>query len=393
MTKDFDINGPERPNYLTPQEAIEIIGQFLPNKWKLLQAQDVEVKRVEKGFCNQVYSVSIKTTNTTNSKNEPDKVVLRKYGGNFVKDRTLLKPLTVTQELVLFCELERRNIAPKLYGFFDGGRIEEFIEMHEMTEEESLSPLYECDLAKNISRFHAVDNLPFPRPGYDFRDSLRDLYSVAKKVFSRFLASEAYKDAHYIFAHDWESELKWLSPFLHPSKHRMVLMHWDIHFHNIGVRHNQQRRDTELSTVIYDYEFSSYNIRGKDLGVFLLSRAGLLNPKIIDKENTIEFPSSTECRSFLVEYMKESKKFFTDDWDETALDSFHHIMMEAIVGAMVSCMCYLFPSQTEPSEHLEPDRMVGWSKIVHGFYFACKKKLQTKYSNFANDVSNVSNIL
>ena len=385
MTEDFDINGPKRPNNLTPQEAIDVIGQFMP-KWKLLQPEDVEVERVQAGFCNQVYFVSNKTTNATNNKKEPKKVVIRKYGGNMVQDKALLKPLTTTQELLLFCELGRRNMAPKLYGFFDGGRIEEFIEMHQMTEEESLSPVYECDLAKNLARFHAVDNLPFPRPGYDFRDSLRDLHSVGKKVFDRFLAKEAYKDAHHIFAHDWESELNWLSPFLHPSKHRMVLMHWDPHLQNIGIRHNKQKTDTELSTIIYDYELSSYNMRGKDLGLLLMSRVGLLDPKIIHKENAIKFPSETECRSFLIEYMKECKILFMDDWDETALDSFHHIMMEAMIGGMVSCMCFLFPSEIEPVEDIDPAFMIGWSKILHGFYFACKKKLQTKYPNFATDL-------
>ena len=388
MAEDFDV--PKRPNDLTPQEAIDVIGQFMPNKWKILQPEDVEIKRVQTGFVNQVYIVSNTSnntsSNTTINNKEPNKVVIRKYMGNMVQDNTqhLLKPLTRTQELLLVCELGRRNMAPKLYGFFDGGRIEEFIEMHQMTEEESLSPVYECDLAKNLARFHAVDNLPFPRPGYDFRDSLRDLHSVGKKVFDRFLAKEAYKDAHHIFAHDWESELNWLSPFLHPSKHRMVLMHWDPHLQNIGIRHNKQKTDTELSTIIYDYELSSYNMRGKDLGLLLMSRVGLLDPKIIHKENAIKFPSETECRSFLIEYMKECKILFMDDWDETALDSFHHIMMEAMIGGMVSCMCLLlFPCEME---EVDPASMIGWSKIIHGIYFACKKKLQTSYPNFATDL-------
>ena len=37
---------PEKPNNLSPREAIELIGQYLPKEWKYLNDEDVNTKRL-----------------------------------------------------------------------------------------------------------------------------------------------------------------------------------------------------------------------------------------------------------------------------------------------------------------------------------------------------------
>jgi len=357
---------------LTSQEAIDYIGQFMPKEWKFLKPEGVEVVRVQTGFVNQVYIISNNQTIK-----EPRKLVIRKYGGNMVQDTTLLPSLTTTQELILLCELGRRNMAAKMYGFFDGGRIEEFLDIHQMTEDDSVTTRIESDMAKNIARFHAVDNVPFPRPGYKFADTLAHVLSETKKSFEMLLKMDSHKEVHHIYSYDWETELNWISPLLDPSRHRIVLMHGDAHLQNIGVKNNCTIDEGELSTILYDYEMSSYNLRGKDLGLLLMSRVGILNPEFIEK-NGIEFPSEDKCKNFIEEYMKECRELF-DDWDETGKDSFNHIMMETIIGGMVAC-------EEAFVEVMTPSFMPVGIKILNGFYFACKERLQTSYPNFAKDL-------
>ena len=120
-----------------------------------------------------------------------------------------MKPLTTTQELVLLTELFSRNLSPKLFGFFDGGRIEEFVDSHIMTEEESFTESYERDFAINLARFNAVD-APLPKPGYDFREVLRDRTNASKENFEKFLSEPEASMLHEI-ARQVRVHFKWQS--------------------------------------------------------------------------------------------------------------------------------------------------------------------------------------
>ena len=42
-----ELTGPVRPNLLSPQDAIKLVGQFLCKEWKHLKPEDVEVERIQ----------------------------------------------------------------------------------------------------------------------------------------------------------------------------------------------------------------------------------------------------------------------------------------------------------------------------------------------------------
>ena len=329
-------------------------------------------------YCNQVYFVS-----TSKTKKEPKKIVIRKYGGNLAGDTSSLKPLTTAQELVLLTELFSRNLSAKLYGFFDGGRIEEFVDSHIMTEEESYTESYERDFAINLARFNAVD-APLPKPGYDFRVVLRDRTNASKENFEKFLTEPESSMVHEAARHDWDAELDWLCTLLKPEYHRMVLMHWDAHLSNIGVRHNKESSD--ISTILFDYELSNYNMRGKDVGLFLLSRVEMIggkNTREFTSREECMFPEPEKCRSFVEAYMKECSILF-DDWDESGKDSFDHIMMEAIIGGMVSCISFMMPSGPIEEKDENKQHKVFFNRFVQKlfwFYEGCKDRLLKSYPN------------
>jgi len=192
----------ERIIEVTNEKAIEWIGKFLSEEWKYLKPQDIKLTRFQISFVNQVYLVSNEKT-----EKEPRKVILRKYGGNLVSDISHFRPLNRTQELVLMTELASRNLSPKIIGFFEEGRIEEFVDSHIMTREEAYDPELENDLAKNLARFHAVDNIPFPKPGYMFEDVLRDVLNVSRDNMETFLQDKRLEGLHKVMQVDWESEI------------------------------------------------------------------------------------------------------------------------------------------------------------------------------------------
>ena len=294
-----------------------------------------------------------------------------------------MRPLTVTEELILVCELGRRNLAPKLFGFFDGGRIEEFIDCHQMTILETNAPDIQMDMAKTLARFHAVDNIPFRKPGYDLCQVLRNHYHGAAESIKKVLVLKDLEPVHDVMKYDWESEIRWLAPLMKINRHRMVLMHWDCHVQNIGVKN---QKNGELATVLFDYEFASYNMRGKDIGMFLISKRDFIgsNTSLIP-ETKIEFPPLQDCELFISEYMKECKTLF-HDWNENFIDSFDHIMMEAMIGVMVSCIFYMFARTNTFQEFLKIsscDFFIGAIKRLNACFFACKKRFKSDYPDYA----------
>lgn len=372
---------PIRPTNLTCQEAIDIIGRYFPQEWKSLRVKDVSVDRLQTGFNNQVYVVSNEIT-----VKEPRKLVIRKYGGNFVQDKSDLKPLTTDEELILVCELSRKCLSPRLYGFFEGGRVEEFIDSHQMTTEESKSHDLQADLAKNFARFHAVE-APLPKPGYNMREVIVNIYGKAKPVMISCLQDYIVESVHYIFRVDWEKELEWFLPLVDLDRHRMVLMHWDLHLQNIGVRNQKSDNDGGLRTILYDYELASYNMRGKDMGLFFMSVIGVFGGKELMSKDDIACPPVDFFQHFLREYVKECKGLGFDDWDEEGRDSYHHIMLESLVGGMVSALLFLFAFTTGiPFVGERRLQALNTMERLHTGYFVFKNWLITSFPNYETDL-------
>ena len=42
-----ETTGPVRPNLLSPQDAIKLVGQFLCKEWKHLKPEDLKIERIQ----------------------------------------------------------------------------------------------------------------------------------------------------------------------------------------------------------------------------------------------------------------------------------------------------------------------------------------------------------
>ena len=340
MELDFD-----HPVALSKAEAIRLVGQFFSKEWKNLKEEDISISRCQTGVNNEVYFVSRVAENGIT---EPNKVVIRKYssvGGSEEIKKEMEKEMAkdgghmdfkapVVEQIVIQMELADRGLGPQLYGIFDGGRIEELIDCRKITFAEARDPVLEADIAVNMARIHAT-RLPLRKPNYLFIDILRHIHGMLRGglPYYQSLGNELLLS---IVTHDYPSEFQKLEPLLSFRHNRMVLMNWDPHLDNIAVLNHP--RDGQLKTMIFDYEMAGYNTRGKDLGLFLISRSGFF--PIATEDQKLE--SNEQFFPFLRAYQQEVvKEFAGEDIDVNGIDSLDHLMAESLIGGMVSCLKFL----------------------------------------------------
>ena len=58
---------------------------------------------------------------------DPEKVLLRFYGGNLIDETDPGRALPKASEVLIYCKMGELGLGPKIFGIFEGGRVEEFI--------------------------------------------------------------------------------------------------------------------------------------------------------------------------------------------------------------------------------------------------------------------------
>lgn len=326
----------QRPCNLSKSEALQIASACFKKEWPRLRESDISVSRMQLGLNNEIYGVS---RATAVDDVEPSKLVIRKFG---TVSQNLNPEVTINQragmwlseenEKIVFAELGRHGLGPKLYGQIPGYRVEEFIDCHNVTYEESLDPEIEADIAKNLAHIHSLQLPLLPKPAYKFVDVMRAIL-VNVRRHKQFFETIHNDEVKQVFNHDFEGELQFMEYLLEEKHNRIVFIHWDPHFGNIAVLNNHVN---EKKTMIFDCEIACYNTRGKDFGTFLLSRSGFY--PVLRPDRRIE--SMSEFATFLQAYLNEAEALFPD-FDSNGKDSLDHVMMETLIGGMTGCLCYM----------------------------------------------------
>ncbi|EGT49079.1 hypothetical protein CAEBREN_04796 [Caenorhabditis brenneri] len=143
-------------------------------------------------------------------------------------------PNLVFADTVLFAILSERGLGPKLYGFFDGGRLEEFLPSNYFTKEDSRNP---DDLGGE---------------DYEIQTTTVNYSSHPKQVSIESLSQEI------DILEKWAKEI---------FEHTLVFGHSDLGISNIL----ELIPTKEL--VLIDCEFANYNCRGFDLTMYLSESA------------------------------------------------------------------------------------------------------------------------
>jgi choline/ethanolamine kinase len=240
--------------------------------------------------------------------------------------------LTHPAQAVLYLVQGQLGYGPKLYGVFEGGRLEEYIPSSTLNDDHLQDPTIRKEVAQRIARYHALD-LPFTRENKSGLDIV--LASYRKKfVKEDFLTNETVKesgaDLDFLTSLDVEAEAKWLYEMQEKVGGRIAFCLRDLNRLNCLVRDEPDKHNERVTMI--DYEASVYTWRGYDIGChFSMWTFDLHQPEFKAK---LDFPSEEIQREYIRNYLEETKKLAYFEFDEK-IDSEDHLLMEAHLHGML----------------------------------------------------------
>eukprot|EP01127_Copromyxa_protea_P013077 TRINITY_DN3477_c0_g1_i1.p1 TRINITY_DN3477_c0_g1~~TRINITY_DN3477_c0_g1_i1.p1 ORF type:complete len:615 (+),score=145.20 TRINITY_DN3477_c0_g1_i1:187-1845(+) len=217
--------------------------------WAPVGLEDIRVKTISGGLTNRLTKVSIAPELAKSlGQGVPSQLLVRHYG--IGTDQFFDRE----NEHKIFKEFSERGIGPHLFGFFEGGRVEEFLLARTLTTEEF--PQFLDKIGQNIANMHNCE-MDLDRQPQVFEnlflwlDNARNVTSVdpeQRALLEKF-------DFALI-----ESELIELKARLKALDSPILFCHNDLLAGNMMY-------DEEGDDLFFiDYEYGSYNYRGFEFG-------------------------------------------------------------------------------------------------------------------------------
>lgn len=244
---------------------------------------------------------------------------------------------TDTSSTLIAYEMSRSGLGPKMFGLFKGGSVEEFIDSHTLTYEESTDPDISRDIALSLAAVHAIEGLPLRRDAVEHNFRLEKEWSKLIPNQRDFLLNDEkvkhYKgDMEFLLNFDYEKVIEWVISKCNELKMRKNFVLLDMNYLNCLVR-NQPMED-EKRVVLIDYDLAQYNYRGIDLGGHFFNRRFDVTAKGDKMVVTgSSFFSDEHKRRFLTIYQQEIKRLkIWNDFDEDGVDSIDNLLIESAMG-------------------------------------------------------------
>ncbi|KAL4676146.1 hypothetical protein H8959_010291 [Pygathrix nigripes] len=169
----------------------------------------------------------------------------------------------------MFAILAERSLGPQLYGVFPEGRLEQYIPSRPLKTQELREPVLSAAIATKMAQFHGME-MPFT------------------------------KEPHWLFG---TMERKLLESTPSP----VVFCHNDIQEGNILLLSEPENAD---SLMLVDFEYSSYNYRGFDIGNHFCEWVYDYTHEEwpFYKARPTDYPTQGEQLHFIRHYLAEAKK-------------------------------------------------------------------------------------
>ena len=250
----------------TASGCLKLLQDYLPNEFNSLTENDIEYGTQTGGLVNTLKLITRKSDNY--------KVLIREYGGNVfdvIQFRDLKCP--ISWQLIIFHELSKLEVGPKLLGVFEGGRIEEFIPSHTLTPKEYDDPEIMKDLAINTAIIHSL-KLPFNQSTGFMVRMMKQWHEEFVKTFDPMAFINRYKDGIIncgadfgkyveILKTNWMEEGTKTREITDKFEERKGLILWDNNALNVLIRDNP--KPGQLRTCIIDFECCRYDNVVKDI--------------------------------------------------------------------------------------------------------------------------------
>ncbi|DAZ92517.1 TPA: hypothetical protein N0F65_012747 [Lagenidium giganteum] len=264
----------EKEKQLLHESIVSALSQCTPG-WSDVKTETVDVRSIGGAMTNLIFTVS-------KPEGENDDVLVRIYGEGTESF------FSRSDEIRLFQLLSEKNIGVALLGEFANGRVEKFIDGKTFSSKDMRKPELVTAVAKKMRQFHEIE-IDIER---DPR-CVSEIYHLLKVAREKCVGP---KFDGVIDLDQYERDIKELEKLLEQVPSKLTLCHNDLQYGNI--------MKVGDSVVLIDFEYSSYNPRGFDLGNHFCEWAydyhKTINPHLGDftKYPTVE-QQQLFCRAYL----------------------------------------------------------------------------------------------
>ncbi|XP_034500776.1 choline kinase alpha isoform X9 [Ailuropoda melanoleuca] len=204
-------------------------------------------------------------------------------------------------ESVMFAILAERSLGPKLYGIFPQGRLEQFIPSRRLDTEELSLPDISAEIAEKMATFHGM-KMPFNKePKWLFGTMEKYLNQVLR---IKFAGEPRGKQLHRLLRLNLPLELEYLRSLLESTPSPVVFCHNDCQEGNILMLEGRENSEKQRLMLI-DFEYSSYNYRGFDIGNHFCEWMYDYNYEKYPffRANTLKYPTKKQQLHFICNYL------------------------------------------------------------------------------------------
>lgn len=242
---------------------------------------------------------------------EPDDILVTSCGGEI-------------KETLVFYAIGAAGLGPKMYGAFNGGRVEQFISSHTLREADyAWRPETTFELARCLARFHAVD-LPISQIKYEALAIAAQYHKECNRMTLRILNEHFGFNIATVETFDIAAEIQWAKGMEKVICSRIVTCKGDLVKHNILVLDEPNKFGERI--MLIDYERTARDYRGRDIGeLFAMRQYEVIDGMFM---RVGDYPTEEWRRMFIQEYLAVTKGLNYFQWND-ALDNVDHVLMEA----------------------------------------------------------------
>ncbi|XP_037371089.1 choline/ethanolamine kinase [Talpa occidentalis] len=224
--------------------------EYLGGAWRRVPPEELRVQPVSGGLSNLLFRCSL-PDHLPSVGEEPREVLLRLYGA-------ILQGVdSLVLESVMFAILAERSLGPQLYGVFPEGRLEQYLPSRPLRTQELREPVLSAAIATKMAQFHGME-MPFAKePRWLFGTMERYLKQIQD------LPLTCLPQLNLLETCSLKDEMGSLRELLSATPSPVVFCHNDIQEGNILLLSEPTTAD---SLMLVDFEYSSYNYRGFDIG-------------------------------------------------------------------------------------------------------------------------------
>ncbi|KAL7878819.1 hypothetical protein AOLI_G00097930 [Acnodon oligacanthus] len=276
-------------------------------------------------------------------------------------------------ESVMFAILAERQLGPKLYGIFPQGRLEQFVPSRKLATEELRIPSICAEIAEKIATFHRM-RMPFNKePKWLFGTMEKYMSQVQSLTFTREIHLRKFTQ---LMSYGLPQEMESLRCLLESTQSPVVFCHNDLQEGNILLLSGRENMDKQKLMLI-DFEYSSYNYRGFDIGNFFCEWMYDYNcdTSPFFKTNTNNYPTKAQQMHFFKSYLSEYDLGLANLSEEDQLKLREDMLVEVNRFALASHFFWGLWSMIQARISTIEFGYLDYAMARFDAYFELKKKL------------------